>query len=204
MSEPELTNDKPNGSPGAVPDVAASPESGVAAAGADAAAAGAPAADLTPQLEALRKERDDLYSRYLRAVADLDNYRRRVIRENDEVRQYAVSRLVESLLPIFENLRLAIASAQQTPDPAAIAKGVGFVLEQFRTALAGVGLAEINPAVGDTFDPHQHESIAHAPSDKVPEEAIVQVARCGFALNGRIVRPASVVLSSGPAAPAAS
>lgn len=205
MSEPELTKENSSGATDAVPATAADPSSagaGAGAAGAEQAAAAAPEPDLATQVETLRKERDDLYTRYLRAVADLDNYRRRVLREKDELRQFAVGGLVESLLPVFENLRLATASAQQTPDPAAIAKGVGLVLDQFRTALTGVGLVEINPAIGDVFDPHQHESIAHAPSDSVPEEAITHVARAGFALNGRILRPASVVLSSGPAAAA--
>jgi molecular chaperone GrpE len=156
------------------------------------------------ELEALRKERDDLYNRYLRSVADLDNYRRRVAREKDELRQYAVGGLVEALLPVLENLRLAIASAQQAASAAAIAQGVAMVSEQLRGALAGAGLSEIAPEPGAEFDPHQHQSIAHTPSATVPEDHIAQVVRPGFALNGRILRPASVVLSSGqpPAAPA--
>jgi molecular chaperone GrpE len=159
------------------------------------------AAPAPGEIEALRKERDELYNRYLRAVADLDNYRRRVVREKDELRQFAVGNLVESLLPVLENLRLALASARQTDNPAAIAEGVAMVAEQFRGALAGVGLTEIQPEVGADFDPHQEESIGHQPSETVPEEKILQVYRSGFALNGRILRPARVVLSSGPAAP---
>lgn len=151
------------------------------------------------ELEKVKKERDDNYSRYLRAVADLENYRRRAMREKDELRQFAIKNLVESLLPVFEHLGLAITSAQQAQKPEDIAKGVTMVLEQFRGVLATAGLEEINPEVGAEFDPHKHESLSHSPSDTVPEEKIVQIVRTGFSLNGRILRPASVLLSSGPA-----
>jgi molecular chaperone GrpE len=60
-------------------------------------------------------------------------------------------------------------------------------------------LEEINPEIGSEFDPHKEESLSHAPSDSIPEEKIVHIIRTGFSLNGRIIRPASVVLSSGPA-----
>jgi molecular chaperone GrpE len=121
------------------------------------------------------------------------------MREKDELRQFAIKNLVESMLPVYEHLGLAITSAQQAQKPEDIAQGVTMVLEQFRSALATAGLEEINPDVGAEFDPHQHESLSHAPSDTVPEEKIVQIVRTGFSLNGRILRPASVLLSNGPA-----
>lgn len=153
----------------------------------------------TADLEKLRAERDENYNRYLRAVADLDTYRRRVQREKDELRQFGLRDLIESLLPVYEHLGLAIASAQQAPDAESVAKGVALVLDQFRTTLASKGLVEINPAPGADFDPHQHESIGQAPDPAIAEEKIVQVVRTGFSLNGRLLRAASVLLSSGPA-----
>ncbi len=155
------------------------------------------------ELEKLRAERDENYNRYLRAVADLDTYRRRVAREKDELRQFGTLDLIENLLPVYEHLALAIASSQQNADAESIAKGVALVLEQFKSVLGAKGLVEINPEVGADFDPHQEESIGHAPHPTVPPETIVQVVRTGFSLNGRILRPASVLLSSGPG-PAAS
>ncbi len=152
--------------------------------------------------EKLRAERDENYNRYLRAVADLDNYRRRVQREKDELRQYAVIDVVESLLPVIENLGLAVASARQATDPASVVTGVSMVLDQLRSTLSGVGLVEINPAPGADFDPHQHESLAHAPSEDIAPEKVLQVVRAGYSLKGRLLRAANVVLSSGPSAPA--
>jgi molecular chaperone GrpE len=178
-----------------------------AAAGSEAAegsaqGAEAPSPDLSGELAKARAERDDFYNRYLRAVADLDNYRRRVQREKDELRQFAIMDLVENMIPVYEHLSLAVASARTAADVEAVVTGVSMVLDQFRAALSGVGFIEVDPAVGSEFDPHQHESLAHAPSESVPPERIVQVVRKGFSLKGRLIRPASVILSGGPAAPA--
>lgn len=161
-----------------------------------------PAEGSSAELEKVTAERDENYNRFLRAVADLDTYRRRVAREKDELRQFGTRDLIESILPVYEHLGLAIASSQQATDAESIARGVALVLEQFKAVLAAKGLVEINPEVGADFDPHQEESIGHAPHDTVPEEKVVQVVRTGFSLNGRILRPASVLLSSGPAAAA--
>jgi molecular chaperone GrpE len=164
-----------------------------------AAQAAAVAAQITAQIETLRKERDDNYNHYVRALADLENYRRRVAREKEELRQFGTRDLIEAIIPAFEGLSLAIKSAATATDPQVIAQGVTLVLEQFRSVLASKGLSEVNPAPGADFDPNQHESIAHGPSDTIPEEKILQVVRTGFVLSGRTIRPASVVISGGPA-----
>lgn len=149
-------------------------------------------------LAAVKKEATANYDRYMRAVADLENYRKRTIREKDELRQYAASNVVEDIIPILDNLSLGLAAARQQTDVKAIVEGVGHVLEQFKSTLAKHGLKEINPQ-GQAFDPNQHDCISHQPSAEVPEEKVSQVVRFGYALNGRLLRPASVVVSSGPA-----
>jgi len=75
---------------------------------------------------------------------------------------------------------------------------VAMVLEQLKAVLTQHGLKEVNP-VGQRFDPHRHESISHQPSPEVPEEHVLQVIRIGYTIHGRLLRPASVVVSSGPA-----
>jgi len=149
-------------------------------------------------LAAAKKEAAANYDRYMRAVADLENFRKRTIREKDELRQFAAANVVEDIIPILDNLGLGLAAARQQTDVKAIVDGVGLVLEQFRGALAKHGLKEINPQ-GQPFDPNQHDCISHQPSPTVPEEKVSQVVRLGYTLNGRLVRPASVVVSSGPA-----
>jgi molecular chaperone GrpE len=154
---------------------------------------------LQEQLEAARAEAAANHDRYLRSVADLENFRRRSVREREELRQFAYAGLMEDLLPILDNLALGIASARQQTDSGAVADGVEMVLDQFKGVLTKAGLVEILPKPGDSFDPHQHESMAHQPSDEVPPESILNIIRTGYSLNGRLLRAASVVLSSGPA-----
>jgi molecular chaperone GrpE len=148
-------------------------------------------------LAALKKEAAENHDRYLRAVADLENFRRRTVREKEELRLYASSRLLEDLLPALDNLGLGLAAARQPKaDLKALANGVELVQQQLKAALAAHGLKEINP-VGQPFDPHQHEAISHQASADVKAEGVLSVVRTGYTLNGRLLRPASVVVSSG-------
>ncbi len=149
------------------------------------------------QLAAAKKEAAENHDRYLRAVADLENFRRRTVREKEELRLYAASRLLEDLLPALDNLGLGLAAAKQPKaDLKALANGVELVQQQLKGALASHGLKEINPA-GQAFDPHQHEALSHKASTDVKAEHVLTVVRTGYTLNGRLLRPASVVVSSG-------
>jgi molecular chaperone GrpE len=155
-------------------------------------------ASLEEQLAAAKKEAAGNYDHYVRAIADLENFRRRVAREKEELRLFASSSLLQGLLPVLDNLQLGVAAARQQNDPKTIVDGVAMVLEQLKGLLDRHGLKEVNP-VGQKFDPHQHEAIAHHPSADIQEEHVMQVVRTGYSLNGRLLRPASVVVSSGPA-----
>lgn len=149
-------------------------------------------------LAAAKKEAAANYDRYTRAVADLENFRKRTIREKDELRQFAASGVVEDIIPILDNLSLGMAAAKQQSDVKSVVDGITLVLEQFKSTLARHGLKEVNP-VGQAFDPNLHDCISHQPSADIPEERVSQVVRLGYTLNGRLLRPASVVVSSGPA-----
>ncbi|MBE33961.1 MAG: nucleotide exchange factor GrpE [Opitutaceae bacterium] len=156
---------------------------------------------LTPeeQLAAAKEESKSHYERYLRAAADHENFRKRTIREKDELRQYAASRVLEDLLPVLDNLSLGMAAASQpNADVKTIVEGIGMVQTQLKTALDQQGLKEINPA-GETFDAHQHDALSQQASDDVAEGDVLNVIRVGYSLNGRLLRPASVVVSSGVA-----
>lgn len=159
----------------------------------------APAAELTTQLAAAKQEAAANLDRYVRAVADLENFRRRTVREKDELRLFAASRVLEDLLPVLDNLGLAVTAAKQPgADAKSLAGGVEMVLTQLKTALTNHSLKEINP-VGQPFDANLHESISAQPSADVPEGSVLTVVRTGFSLNGRLLRPASVIVSSGAA-----
>lgn len=194
--EPHDTATKPGPAP--------APAAAEAAPPAPAAAANAAPAPMAPpptieeQLAAAQKEVAANYDRYLRAMADLENYRRRVVREKEEVRQAAVASLVQHLLPVLDSLQLGLTAARPQAEAKTIAEGVAIVLEQLKGVLGRHGLAEVS-AAGQRFDPHRHEAISHQPSATVPEEHVIQVVRVGYQLHGRLLRPASVIVSSGPA-----
>jgi len=159
-----------------------------------------PAPEADP-LAAARKEAAENRDRYLRAAADLENFRRRTVREKEELRLFASSRLLEDLLPALDNLALGLASARQPKaELAGLVGGMELVQQQLKAALAAHGLTEIDP-LGEPFDPHRHEAISHQPSPDVAAEHVLKVVRTGYILNGRLLRPASVIVSSGkPAA----
>lgn len=163
------------------------------------ASAAAPAGALpSPELAAARKEAADNYNRYVRAMADLENFRRRAVREKEELRLFALTGVLQDLLPVLDNLSLAINAARQpNAELKVLAGGIDLALQQFKGVLGSHGLAEINPA-GKPFDPHQHEAISHQPSPDVPAEHVMAVVRTGYSLNGRLVRPAAVIVSNGP------
>jgi len=158
---------------------------------------------LEQQLDEAKKAASKSHDHYVRAMADLENFRRRAVREKDELRQFAAGRVLEDMLPVLDNLALGLVAAKApNADLKTLVGGIEMVLGQLKTSLAGHGLKEINP-IGEKFDPNQHESIASQPSAEIPEGSVLQVVRVGYSLNGRLLRPASVVLSSGLAKPEA-
>ncbi len=163
------------------------------------APADAAAAKARPEPPSGQKELAEMQDRYLRAVADLENFRKRTVREKEELRLFAASRVLEDILPALDNLALGLAAAKQpNADLKTLVGGVDMVAQQLKGALAGHGLKEINP-VGQPFDPHQHDAISRQDSGTVPADHVVSVVRSGYSLNGRLLRPASVVVSNGPA-----
>jgi molecular chaperone GrpE len=153
---------------------------------------------IAAELAAAKAEAASNYDKFMRAAADLENFRRRTIREKDELRIAATGRVLEDIFPVIDTLALAIDAAKQAnADTKSLIGGIDMVLAQLKAALAKHGLKEISP-MGQPFDPHQHESISHQPSQDVKEEHVLAVVRTGYSLNGRLLRAASVVVSSGP------
>lgn len=155
---------------------------------------------LEQQLAQAKAEAADNYNSYLRAVADLDTYRRRMMREKDELKQYAVAGLLEDFLPIYDNLGLGLMSAEQSSDPKIVVQGIQMVMNQFKSLLEEKGITVLAPEAGAAFDPNLHEAFQTQASSTVAEGKVLSLMRKGFSLNGRLIRPASVVVSGGPAA----
>ncbi len=129
----------------------------------------------------------------LRSVADLDNYRRRVAREVEHARQFGAERLAEALLPVLDSMELALANAGSA-DPKVLLEGQQATLRLLLKALSGAGITEIDP-LGQAFDPAQHEAMAMQPSAGAAPDTILNVIQKGYVLNGRLLRPARVIIS---------
>lgn len=148
-------------------------------------------------LEQSRQEKEDLYQKVLRAAADFENFRKRSLREKDELRKYAISSLIEELLPALDNLELGLVAADNHPEAKAVSDGFRIVAQQLMSILENNGLECIDPE-GEDFDPNFHESVGFQPSEVVEDHKVLQVVRKGYSLNGRIIRAANVIVSSGP------
>ncbi len=137
--------------------------------------------------------------KYLRTVADMENFRRRAAREREDLRDMAVASVIEDLLPAMDNLRLGLQSADNHPEAKEVAYGFRMVADQLKKTLESYGLTEEEPT-GKTFDPNLHDCVAHQADEEVPEGEVIQTIRPGFRLKKRLLRAASVIVSSGPPA----
>jgi molecular chaperone GrpE len=134
----------------------------------------------------------------LRSQADFENYKKRSAREKEEAIKYANSSLLQRLVAIIDNFELGLAVAKEQSAESPIYSGMVLVQKQLNDLLAENGLQAIE-AEGKPFDPNLHEAIAHEPSDRVPEGIVLRQTRRGYRFKDRLLRPAKVVVSSGPA-----
>jgi molecular chaperone GrpE len=133
-----------------------------------------------------------------RSQADFENYKKRCAREKDDATKYANVSLLEKLVPIVDNFELGLAAARDEGEKSPIYSGMSLVLKQLKDFLAENGLQPIE-AVGQKFDPNLHQAIASEPSDDVPEGVVTRQTRRGYRFKDRLLRPSSVMVSSGPA-----
>lgn len=144
------------------------------------------------ELEAARAEAAANYDRYVRAVAELDNYRKRTVRLRAEARDETLRDVLLQVAPILDNLRRALR--QETQEAELLKQGVELICGQFNDVLKGYGLAAIE-AVGQPFDPAVHEALAEVPDREHPPGTIIEEMEKGYKLNDKVVRFARVVVS---------
>ncbi|BDG03481.1 nucleotide exchange factor GrpE [Anaeromyxobacter oryzae] len=136
----------------------------------------------------------DTHERYLRAAADLENYRKRALKEKEEVQKFGVEKLLKDLLPVVDGLDRALVAAA-SDDP--LRKGVELVRASFEQVLSRHGVKAFS-AMGEVFDPARHEALLQVPTaDEAPGTVVLEHAR-GFTLNDRLVRPAMVGVAVAP------
>lgn len=158
-------------------------------------------AQLQKRVEDLRAELEKYKDMALRAVADLDNYRKRVAREKEDAIRYANAGFLERLIPVLDNFELGLQAAK-AGGGSAVLEGMSMVHKQLQDFLASCGVEPID-AKGQKFDPNLHEAIAQEETPDVEEGIVLRQIRRGFRLRDRLLRPANVVVAKAlSAAPA--
>jgi molecular chaperone GrpE len=157
--------------------------------------------DAAVELDALRAERDELKDRFMRALADAENARKRGDKARRDAENYGGSKLARDMLPVYDNMKRALEAAtdEQREVSAALIEGVELTMRALLGVFEKHGIKVITPEVGDRFDPQEHEAMFEAPVPGTKAGDIIQVSAEGFMLHDRLLRPAQVGVSSTPA-----
>ncbi|MCC3380099.1 nucleotide exchange factor GrpE [Paenibacillus farraposensis] len=142
----------------------------------------------------LRAEAEEHQQRLLRAQADFDNFRRRTLKEKEELAKYASMKLVTELVPVLDNFERALSTAQQGAESESFAKGVEMIFRQFESVLQAEGVTAMN-AVGQPFNPEFHQAIMQVESEEHEEGIVVEEVQKGYMLKDKVLRPAMVKVS---------
>ncbi|WP_414859257.1 nucleotide exchange factor GrpE [Paenibacillus haidiansis] len=146
------------------------------------------------ELDKLRAEAEDHKQRLLRAQADFDNFRRRTIKEKEELGKYASAKLITELLPVVDNFERALGSASENAEISSYAKGVEMIFRQLEGVLKAEGLVPME-SVGTPFNPEYHQAIMQVESDEYEEGTVVEEVQKGYMLKDKVLRPAMVKVS---------
>ena len=154
-------------------------------------------ASLREQLAAKTQEAKDNYDRYVRQIAETENFKKRNARERDDAIRFANEMLLKDLLPVIDNLERAVAHANGGENANPLVEGVEMVLKGFLDALNKFGVSQI-VAVGQPFDPSKHEAIAQVDSDLHEPNTVVEELHKGYMFRDRLLRAALVSVAKGP------
>ncbi|ABG30139.1 nucleotide exchange factor GrpE [Roseobacter denitrificans] len=153
------------------------------------------------EVEQLRAERDQLKDRFMRALADAENARKRSERDRREAENYGGSKLSRDMLPVYDNMKRALEAVtdEQREQNAALLEGIELTMRELLSVFKKHGIEIVAPEVGDRFDPQYHQAMFEAPLPGTKAGDIIQVSAEGFMLHDRLLRPAQVGVSSTPA-----
>jgi len=151
---------------------------------------------LQEELAAARQKAEENFNQYVRVLAEFDNFRKRASRDLDSARAYAVERFAQELLPALDGFELAIANAG-TADAKSLLEGQAATYRLLLKAFEKAGIAELNPA-GTPFNPAEHEAMLAEPTAAQPPNTVVRTIQKGYLLNGRVLRPARVIVAKAP------
>lgn len=169
---------------------------------AEAAEAAPPTPALEEELAASRAETKKNWDLYLRARADLENFRKRSQRDKEDLSRFANENILREVLPVVDNLERALDHARQDEQGGeGLVKGVEMTLDQLQKALTKFGVTPVD-ALGAPFDPAFHEAVGQVESGEYPPNSVAQQLQKGYLLHDRLLRPALVMVAKAPAAEA--
>jgi len=152
--------------------------------------------DTTALLEDARNKADEHWNELLLARADMENLRRRQSRDLENAHKHALDKFVAELLPIYDSMELGVnAASSEEASLEGVREGLDMTMKMFISSIAKFGLEQVNPAEGEAFDPELHQAMAMQPVEGVEPNHVITVAQKGFQFNGRLLRPAMVVVS---------
>jgi len=144
----------------------------------------------------LKEKADRDHDLYLRSMAEVENIKKRAAKDKEEWIKYANENLVKSILPFMDNLDKALAHARDGKSLDALREGVELTLKGLKDSLGKSGVQEVHTS-GAPFDPRYHEAVYEKEDDQAPVGTVIQELQKGYTLNGRLIRPAMVVVSKG-------
>ena len=145
------------------------------------------------ELAAAQAKADENWERYVRAAAEVENVRKRASRDIENAHKYALERFGKELLAVRDTLEMGLAVEGASAE--SLLEGSNATLKLLTTTLGRFGIEEVDP-VGEPFDPELHEAISMQPADKVEPGSVATVVQKGYTLNGRLLRPAMVIVAS--------
>ncbi len=150
---------------------------------------------LSEQIEALKTSAADSLDKAVRAQAELDNVRKRTARDIENAHKYALDKFINGLLPVLDSMELGINASENMEDTSSLREGMELTMKMFCSSLEKSGVSPVDPQKGDKFNPDQHEAVNMQEVDDAESGTVVTTLQKGYELNGRLIRPAMVIVA---------
>ena len=150
---------------------------------------------LSEQIEALKTSAADSLDKAVRAQAELDNVRKRTSRDIENAHKYALEKFINELLPVLDSMELGLNASDNVEDASSLREGMELTMKMFCSSLEKSGVSPVDPQKGDKFNPDQHEAVNMQEVDDAESGTVVTTLQKGYELNGRLIRPAMVIVA---------
>ena len=155
-------------------------------------------ADLKQQLEDAQTKVSEYWDQVVRTQAEMENVKRRATRDVENARKFSIESFANDLIPVMDSMEQGLSSITDTTEIGSVKEGMTLTIDVMMKTMEKQGMKQVNP-LGERFDPQHHEAMTMVPSPDHPADHVIDVFQKGYELNGRVIRPARVVVSQGGA-----